>query len=106
MQGDGNRRRDGRLKTRFETLTATGVGVLSDISYSGAMLEKSEVRPEVGSHVRLFVFLQPIDPIELAGQVVRHTPEGFAIEFKDLDPDVRRFVDDVAAIGAIPKRSD
>ena len=106
MQGDENRRRGGRIKTRFETLSANGVGVLSDISYSGAMLEKSEVRPEVGSDVRLFVFLQPIDPIELVGQVVRHTPEGFAIEFKDLDPDVRRFVDDVAAIVAIPKRSD
>ena len=106
MQADENRRRGGRIKTRFETLCATGVGVLSDISYSGAMLEKSEVRPEVGSDVRLFVFLQPIDPIELVGQVVRHTPEGFAIEFKDLDPDVRRFVDDVAAIVATPKRSD
>jgi hypothetical protein len=106
MQGDGNRRRDGRIKTRFETLYATGVGVLTDISYSGAMLEKSEVLPEVGSDIRLFVFLQPIDPIQLVGQVVRHTPEGFAIEFKDLDPDVRRFVDDVAAIVATPKRSD
>ncbi len=106
MQGDGNRRRDGRLKTRFETLYASGVGVLTDISYSGAMLEQSEVRPEVGSDLRLFVFLQPIDPIELVGQVVRHTPEGFAIEFKDADPGVRRFVDDVAAIVATPKRTD
>ena len=106
MQGDENRRRGGRIKTRFETLDATGVGVLSDISYSGAMLEKSEVRPEVGSDLRLFVFLQPIDPIELVGQVVRHTPEGFAIEFKELDPDVRSFVDDVAAIVTTPKRSD
>ena len=104
MQGDENRRRNARIKTRFETLSATGVGVLTDISYSGAMLEKSETRPEVGCGVRLFVFLQPIDPLELVGQVVRHTPEGFAVEFKDLDPDIRRFVDDLAAIVATPKR--
>jgi hypothetical protein len=106
MQGDGNRRRDGRIKTRFETLSTTGVSVLTDISYSGAMLEKAEVLPEVGCDVRLFVFLQPIDPLELVGQVVRHTPEGFAVEFKDLDPDTRRFIDDLAAIVATPERPD
>ena len=104
MQGDEDRRRNDRIKTRFETLSATGVGVLTDISYSGAMLEKSEARPEVGSDVRLFVFIQPIDPFELVGQIVRHTSDGFAIEFKDLDPDIRRFVDDLAAIVATPKR--
>ncbi|MDH3211303.1 MAG: PilZ domain-containing protein [Myxococcales bacterium] len=106
MRFDENKRRDMRIKTRFETLCSSGVGVLTDISYSGAMLEKSEVQPELGSDVRLFVFLQPVDPIELVGQVVRHTPEGFAIEFKDLDPDVRRFVDDAAAIVTAPKQLD
>jgi hypothetical protein len=106
MQDDENRRRDARIQTRFETLSANGVGVLTDISYSGAMLEQSELRPEIGAVVQLFVFLQPVDPLELVGQVVRHTPEGFAIAFKDLDPDIRRFVDDLAAIVATPKRSD
>ena len=56
--------------------------------------------------IRLFVFVQPIDPIQLNGQVVRHEPEGFAVEFEGLDAEARRFVDDVAATVANPKRTD
>jgi hypothetical protein len=106
MPAGQNKRRSARIKTRFETLHSSGVGILTDISYSGAMLEKSEVKPEIGSEVRLFVFLQPVDPLQLVGRVVRHTDEGFAIDFKDLDPDVRRFVDDAAAIVTAPREPD
>ena len=43
-------------------------------------------------------------PIELIGKVARHTPEGFAVEFKEgLVPDVRDFVDEAAALANATK---
>ena len=104
MQDELTSRSAPRVKTRFETLYASGVGVLADISYSGAHLEETTVRPDVGTEIRIYVFLQPVFPVEIAGQVVRHTENGFAIEYKDLDPRVRRLVDDAAAVVAHPKR--
>ena len=98
MEEKSGRRRDARIPTQFESLCASGTAVLLDISYSGALLGETSVRPDVGSQITLYVFLQPIDPIELAGEVVRHTENGFAIEYKDVSEDVRRLVDDAAAI--------
>ena len=41
---------------------------------------------------------------ELTGHVVRHSSTGFAIEYEDnLDRDVRRMVDDAAAVVAVPR---
>lgn len=101
-----NARRDHRIKTHFETLYTAGrregVGVLADISYSGALLEGTSMRPPIGSTVRFFVFLQPVSPFELIGRVVRHHEDGFAIEYKDLDPEIHHLVDDAAAIVTTP----
>jgi hypothetical protein len=101
-------RRDLRIRTQFETLYSAGrmegAGVLADISYSGARLDGVSHKPELGSVLRLYVFLHPVNPFELKGRVVRHTEKGFAIEYKDLDPEIRRLVDDAAAVVAQPKR--
>ncbi len=102
MQEKSGRRRDARIRTQFETLCASGTAILMDISYSGALLGESSVVPDIGSVITLYVFLQPINPIELAGEVVRHTENGFAIEYKDVSPEVRRLVDDAAAIVRAP----
>ncbi len=104
MQEKSGRRRDARIRTQFETLSASGTAVLTDISYSGALLGETSVRPDVGSQITLYVFLQPIDPIELSGEVVRHTENGFAIEYKDVSKAVRRLVDDAAAIVRTPPK--
>jgi hypothetical protein len=105
-----DKRRNIRIKTRFETLVAStrqhGAGILADISYSGALLEKTSLQPKVGSEVRVYVFLQPVSPFELMGRVVRHTGDGFAIEYGELDPEIRRMVDDAAALVAIPEASE
>ena len=105
-----NRRRSARIKTAFETLYSSereeGAGVLTDISYRGALLEDTSIRPGLAAHVRLYVFLRPVDPFELVGSVVRHTSDGFAIEFEKLDPETRSLVDDVAAIVSVPGRRD
>ncbi len=104
-----NRRGDGRVRTQFETLYSAGrtegAGVLADISYSGALIAEASLRPEVGDKLRLYVFVQPVSPFELIGSVVRVTEDGFAIEYELSDPDVRRLVDDAAAIVTAPSRS-
>ncbi len=114
MTATTNRRRDNRIPIRLEAFYSAGrvegVGVLANISYSGALIEETVMRPEIGTRVVLYVYLHPRSafaaetPFELAGHVVRHSSNGFAIEYDDnLDPDVRRMVDDAAAIVAVPR---
>ncbi len=106
-----NRCRDNRIPIRLAAFYPFGrmeaAGVLANISYSGALIEDTSMRPEIGTSVVLYVYLKPASafegptPFKLAGHVVRHTPTGFAIEYNDdLDPDVRRMVDDAAALVA------
>ena len=107
MENEGNRRRDGRVQTRFESLYSAGrsegTGTLADISYSGAMIVGASIKPDIGKPLRVYVFVQPVAPFELVGTVVRHTEEGFAIEYPTLGEDARRFVDDAAAIVCVPE---
>ena len=95
-------RKHPRFKARFDALCSTGpaegAGVISDISYSGANLVDTSVQPELGTRVRLYVFVQPICPFELEGEVVRHSETGFAIAYTLDSPEIRQFVDDVAAM--------
>ena len=100
------KRRDPRfevaLNAHYSSGPEEGIGVLSNISYSGALIEGSSVQPTVGTKVRVYVFVESDDPIapaspyELVGRVVRHSSSGFAIEYEDADPDVRELVDDAA----------
>jgi hypothetical protein len=83
-----------------------GAGVLLDISYSGALFGETSLRPEIGKSIRAYVFVQPVNPIELAGEVVRLTDDGFAIRYELSDPEVRRLVDDAAAIVSAPPHRD
>ncbi len=105
--------RDNRVAIRLAAFCShgrvEGAGVLANISYSGALIEDTSMRPEIGARVVLYVYLKPpsafgaATPFKLAGYVVRHTSTGFAIEYKDnLDPDVRRMVDDAAAVVGVP----
>lgn len=101
-----NRRSHPRFKTRFDVLCSAGEregsGTLVDISRSGACLGGSSHVPEMGTKVRLYVFIQPVCPFELAGEVVRIEETSFAIRYDNLDPEVGRLVDDVAALVARP----
>ncbi len=58
--------------------------------------------PELGTKVRLYVFIQPVCPFELSGEVVRCEGTTFAIRYGNLDPEVGRLVDDVAALVSTP----
>ena len=101
-----NKRKDLRFKTRFDALyssgPAEGAAVLTDVSYSGARLDEASLRPEVGTEIRLYVFIQPVAPFHLEGRVVRHTDSGFAIHYDVDDVEVRRLVDDVSALVQAP----
>ncbi len=108
-----NRRRDKRIPTHLEAFyyarRVDAVGMVANISYSGALIEDITVQPEIGTFVVLYVYLEPpsafeaATPFELTGHVVRYSSAGFAIKYKDnLDSDVRRMVDDAAAIVAGP----
>ncbi len=97
-----NRRRAGRVPTQFESLYSAGrsegTGILTDISFTGAMIEGASLKPEIGKVLRIYVFVQPVSPFEIVGTVVRHSEQGFAIEYPSLSDEVRRLVEDAAAI--------
>jgi hypothetical protein len=85
-----------------------GIATLINISYTGALLADTELRPEIGTTIKLYVYLKPpraseaAAPSELIGVVSRHSPDGFAVEFEDGDdPDVRQMVDNAAAVVAV-----
>ena len=109
MTATTHRGRDDRISIRLEAHCSVGrfevVGVLTNISYSGALIEDTSMQPEVGTPCVLYLYLKPrgafkaVSPFRLTGHVVRHTSTGFAIEYEDtFDPDMRRMVDDAAAI--------
>ena len=99
-------RRSPRFRTRFDALISAGrqegAGVLADISYAGARLDAASVQPALGTRVTLYIFLHPVAPFELSGQVTRHTETGFAVTYELFDPEIRRLVDDVSAMVAEP----
>ncbi len=101
------------LKAYYSFGRGDGVGVLADVSYSGALIEVEDIskRPEIGAPIALCVYLisppgsEEVTPFKLAGHVVRHSSTGFAVKYEDNhDPDVRRMLDDAAAIIAGPTR--
>ena len=102
------RRRSPRFRTRFDALISAdaqeGAGILAEISYAGARLDETSLQPPIGSKITLYVFIQPVSPFELVGQVTRHTEAGFAITYELFDPEIRNLVDDVSSIVADPER--
>ena len=103
MSAFHERRRGDRVPTalnaHYSSGPEEGIGVLANISYSGALIEGSSVQPAVGAKVRIYVFTEPEDPIapaspyELVGRVVRHSCSGFAIEYDDTELEARQLVE-------------
>ena len=84
-----------------------GFASLADISYTGALLGNTGMRPKIGTRVTLCMHLKPpraseaVAPSELIGVASRHSADGFAVAFESSnDPDVRQMVDDAAAVVA------
>ena len=109
-----NRRHENRVPTSLKAYYSygrvDGVGVLADISYSGALIEGISTRPEIGSLIVLSVYLKSplgfgkVTLFEVSGVVVRHSSSGFAVKYEDNhEPDVRRMLDAADAIMASPR---
>jgi hypothetical protein len=91
-----------RLKTLFKTIYCSGheegEAILTDVSSSGALLE-SGTKPAMGRSVALHACLPGgVKPVMVRGKVVRHTSDGFAIQYDKPNLQVVRFFDDTAAI--------
>jgi len=85
-----------------------GTATLANISYTGALIKDIVIRPEIGTRIKLYVYLKPpgafeaATPFVVTSVVSRHSSDGFAVKFEDNhDPELRRIVDDAAAIVAI-----
>ena len=112
MTATTNETRDDRILIRLDVFCSfervEGTASLANISYTGALVEDTSVRPEIGTRIKLYVHLKPpcafeaATPLQLTGVVARHSANGFAVEFEDNhDPDVRRMVDDAVAVVAV-----
>ena len=97
-----NRRESHRVRVSFDALYSEGrvegAGQLADLSHTGARIDGASLIPKVGSNMRIYVFVQPVAPFEIVGEVVRHLEGGFALEFKGLGDEARALVDDAAAV--------
>ncbi len=63
-----------------------GGGTIANISYSGALIEPASRSAVPGTSLRLFVSGMEFTSVEVASEVVRTTPSGFAVCFVDLGP--------------------
>ena len=108
-----NKRHENRVPTSLKTYYSfgevDGVGVLADVSYSGALIEGISKRPEIGTPIVLCVYLKSplisgkVITFELSGVVARLSSTGFAVKYEDNhEPDVRRMLDAASAIMAGP----
>ncbi len=111
MAATTHRRRDNRIPMPLEVHYyfdgIEGFGELANISYSGALIDDTSMQPKIGTPAVLYVYLKPPGAFEAATPFVvtsvisRHSSDGFAVKFEDNhDPDLRRMVDDAAALVA------
>ncbi len=109
-----DRRHENRIPTTLKTYYSfdgvDGVGVLADVSYSGALIADTSKRPEIGKSIVLCVYLKSpltsgkVITFELSGVVVRLSSTGFAVTYADdHEPDVRRLLDAADAIMTGPR---
>ncbi len=112
MREGGENRKGQRVSTRFETLSTVedsrdptttakqGIAMLSDISYTGARLHRTELNPPLGARIKVQIFLPSSSGVyfELEGDVVRRTTNGFAIQYAWPSPEICRLVDDAASL--------
>ena len=88
--GDGQkaeRRAQARTKIGLDVLCSAGREegpvILKELSTWGALLEPATIRPAVGDSVTIWLQAEPDEkPHALHSDVVRHTPEGFAVKFR------------------------
>ncbi len=99
------KRRGARVHMRFHALFSDdkggGPAILAEFSSSGARLQSPEPWPAIGLPVALYVWLpNQAEPSELTGNVVRHTGDGFAMEFEKPGQETCLLADAVAQLAS------
>ena len=81
------RRSEARIETTFEVVweagSLDGVGILRNLSRSGAWIADLSVQPHIDVRIRIAILEEERAPVVVNGVVVRRTSAGFAVE---LDP--------------------
>ncbi len=74
-----------QVPTEYED-SQTGNGLTENISISGVRIGRVSVSPAIHTEVRLrfSFFLASVDDTTFQGTVVRHTEDGFAVQFGDM----------------------
>jgi hypothetical protein len=85
--------------------------MLSEVSYSGAMLQAEAPAPVLGESVHILVWpANHAEPFEIAGRVVGVREGGFAVEYEEPGQAICQWIDaltigDPRAPGAAAKRA-
>ena len=75
-----------RVPVEYQHPTVVGRGTTGDISLSGVRVEEASFRIRVGAAVTLrFSFFPGSEELWFPASVVRHTGDGFAVHFEDLE---------------------
>jgi hypothetical protein len=79
------------IPVAVELGTTCDDGLLSDISLSGARLERTGIRPPIGSQVTIIFSLKGHRmPFEVVARVIRATESGgYAVQFEAIDPKLK-----------------
>ncbi len=90
------RRDEVRIETRFEVAWSAGrlegVGVLRNLSGSGAWIDEVSVQPPMGARIRIVILEDDRDPLVVEGVVVRRTTSGFAVGIQPPNSDAVRLL--------------
>ena len=78
------RRSDDRVEVKLQVVWAArgvgGVGILRNLSRSGAWIDGVRARPGLGANVRVIIMEEHRDGTLVEGAAVRRTSSGFAVE--------------------------
>lgn len=93
------------LRVEYSSGSAQGSGALSDLSEQGAVVSTSGVCPPSGASVWLVVRVGNRGTLELFGDVVGPTSDGFAVAFASASPEVLALLDCLERPAAVDRRS-
>ena len=83
----------------YQCAELEGEATIANISTSGALLEPASTRLPLGTPLYLRITRLPSSPgLEISSEVVRATDSGFAVRFKNLDPEVGELLSELLPI--------
>lgn len=91
----------------FSAGRSEGMGMLRDLSLGGAQVVGASDPPPTGAEVTLFFCAEKGgEPIRAPAEVVRHSQEGFAVQFKDASASVREALSTLMQTLASPEGAE